>query len=107
MASRASIYQHGATMRSEHLVWSFRSNHGNSIAAMSEPPSKQKPPRPPATPGSARRLGGAKHAESKGQPQTAFDLWLERGLHRLFDGIAAEPIPDALLKIIEQDRSDG
>jgi hypothetical protein len=35
---------------------------------------------------------------------TPFDLWLERGLHTLFDDIANEPVPEALLKIIEQDR---
>lgn len=38
-------------------------------------------------------------------PDAAFDLWLERGLHQLFDSVAAEPIPDSLLKIIEQDRA--
>jgi hypothetical protein len=39
------------------------------------------------------------------KPEAAFDLWLERGLHKLFDDIAQEPIPEALLKIIEQDRN--
>lgn len=34
----------------------------------------------------------------------AFDLWLQRGLHQLFDEVAREPIPDELLKIIEDDR---
>lgn len=34
----------------------------------------------------------------------AFDLWLQRGLHQLFDDIAQEPIPDELLRIIEEDR---
>ena len=38
------------------------------------------------------------------EPVTPFDLWLERGLHTLFDKVAQEPIPDSLLKIIEQDR---
>jgi len=35
----------------------------------------------------------------------AFDLWLQRGLHQLYDGVAAEPIPDELLKLIEEDRT--
>nr|WP_256366987.1 NepR family anti-sigma factor [Acidisphaera sp. L21] len=34
----------------------------------------------------------------------AFDLWLKRGLHQIYDGVAKEPIPDELLKLIEDDR---
>jgi len=34
----------------------------------------------------------------------AFDVWLQRGLHQLYDDIAREPIPDELLKLIEKDR---
>ena len=34
----------------------------------------------------------------------AFDLWLNRGLHELYDNIAQEPIPAELLKLIEDDR---
>ncbi|MEJ1976225.1 MAG: NepR family anti-sigma factor [Acetobacteraceae bacterium] len=33
-----------------------------------------------------------------------FDLWLQRGLHQMFDDVAKEPIPDELLKLIEDDR---
>ncbi|GAN63954.1 hypothetical protein AA0313_2252 [Acetobacter indonesiensis NRIC 0313] len=36
----------------------------------------------------------------------AFDLWLKRGLHQLFDDVANEPIPEELLKLIEEDRRD-
>lgn len=36
----------------------------------------------------------------------AFDLWLKRGLHQLFDDVANEPLPEELLKLIEADR-DG
>ena len=35
----------------------------------------------------------------------AFDLWLQRGLHKLFDDVANEPIPEELLRIIEEDRN--
>jgi hypothetical protein len=35
----------------------------------------------------------------------AFDLWLQRGLHQLYDTVAKEPIPDALLQMIEEDRT--
>jgi hypothetical protein len=41
----------------------------------------------------------------KGTPDAAFDLWLQRGLHAMYDDIAREPIPDELLKLIEQDRT--
>lgn len=34
----------------------------------------------------------------------AFDLWLQRGLHEIYDEVAKEPIPEALLKLIKEDR---
>lgn len=34
----------------------------------------------------------------------AFDLWLKRGLHKIYDDVANEPVPDDLLKLIEDDR---
>lgn len=37
-------------------------------------------------------------------PDAAFDLWLRRGLHQLYDGVANEAIPPELLRLIEQDR---
>jgi hypothetical protein len=37
-------------------------------------------------------------------PDAAFDLWLKRGLHQLYDGVASEAIPPELLRLIEQDR---
>lgn len=36
----------------------------------------------------------------------AFDIWLQRGLHQLYDSVAKEPIPDDLLRLIEQDRTE-
>ncbi len=36
----------------------------------------------------------------------AFDLWLRRGLRRAFDAIAAEPVPEDLLRLIEEDRGE-
>ncbi|GEN15060.1 hypothetical protein NCH01_14910 [Neoasaia chiangmaiensis] len=38
------------------------------------------------------------------EPNSAFDLWLKRGLHQLFDDVANEPIPEELLRLIEEDR---
>jgi hypothetical protein len=42
--------------------------------------------------------------EKQAKPDSAFDIWLNRGLHQLFDDVANEPIPDSLLKLIEQDK---
>lgn len=36
--------------------------------------------------------------------EDAFDIWLQRSLHKLFDEVAKEPVPDELLRLIEQDR---
>ena len=32
---------------------------------------------------------------------SAFDVWLNRGLHQLFDDVANEPVPDNLLNLIQ------
>lgn len=48
-----------------------------------------------------RRVANAKKGEAE-----AFDIWLQRGLHQLYDSVAKEPIPDELLNLIEKDRSD-
>ncbi len=36
--------------------------------------------------------------------EKAFDAWLNQGLHKLFDEISREPLPDELLKLIEDHR---
>lgn len=41
------------------------------------------------------------------EPDSAFDLWLERSLRALYDDVAKEPIPEDLLKLIEKDRKEG
>lgn len=41
------------------------------------------------------------------EPKTgdaAFDVWLQRSLHKLFDEVASEPIPEELLRLIEEHR---
>ena len=35
------------------------------------------------------------------QPPTAFDLWLDRGLHQMFDDVANEAVPQTFLDVIE------
>jgi hypothetical protein len=42
--------------------------------------------------------------EGENVPEAAFDLWLQRGLHQLFDNVAKEPIPEELLRLIEDAR---
>lgn len=37
-------------------------------------------------------------------PDAAFDIWLRRHLHQMFDDVAREPIPQELLDLIGQDR---
>jgi hypothetical protein len=51
---------------------------------------------PPAAP-----AGGARTEA----PQDAFDLWLHRSLHDLYDDVTREPIPPELLRLIEEHRA--
>lgn len=37
-------------------------------------------------------------------PDSAFDLWLQRGLQQVFNDVAQEPIPAEILALIEQSR---
>ena len=48
-----------------------------------------------------RPKGADKTSAAKPEP---FDLWLKRGLHEIYDDVANEPIPDELLRLIEEDR---
>ncbi len=53
----------------------------------------------------ASRTGAARgRGAKKPVPDAAFDIWLRRGLHQMFDDVAREPIPPELLRLIEQDR---
>ena len=54
--------------------------------------TKAKAP-PPTPPKKSRRA------------EAAFDLWLQKGLHEIYDQVANEPVPDELLKLIEEDRN--
>lgn len=40
----------------------------------------------------------------KKQGDQAFDVWLKRGLHQLFDDVVNEPMPEELLRLIQEDR---
>ncbi len=49
------------------------------------------------------KKAAARKSNASAKPE-AFDLWLKRGLHQIYDDVANEPIPDELLKLIEDDR---
>jgi hypothetical protein len=54
-----------------------------------------------------RTPAGPKVSDRKSgvRPQSdPFDLWLQRGLHQLFDDVASEPVPEDLRRLIEDDR---
>jgi len=36
----------------------------------------------------------------------AFDLWLQETLREAFDEVAAEPVPEDLLRMVEEDRAE-
>jgi len=57
-----------------------------------------RPKQPPAMVSSQRER------EADGVSEAAFDLWLQRSLHQLFDQVAKEPIPEELLRLIEENR---
>ncbi|MGI4745433.1 MAG: NepR family anti-sigma factor [Janthinobacterium lividum] len=42
--------------------------------------------------------------KKKRRTDSAFDQWLQRGLHQMFDDVANEPVPEDLLKLIQDDR---
>ena len=70
-------------------------------------------PKRPAGPGCGDETGPAPRAgapkpddfwmERKPDP---FELWLGRSLRDAFDAIAAEPVPEDLLRLIEEDRAE-
>ena len=45
-------------------------------------------------------------AEWLGKEEDAFDLWLRRSLHGAFDPALEEPVPEEILRLIEEDRAE-
>ncbi len=60
--------------------------------------SRTPPPSPSPAPGQPATGG-------RGALEDPFGLWLQRGLHQLYDSVANEPIPAELLRLIEADRT--
>ena len=70
-------------------------------------------PKRPAGPGCGGTTGPAPAAGSPEPDDSSmerkpdpFELWLRRGLHQAFDAIAGEPVPEDLLRLIEEDRAE-
>jgi len=47
----------------------------------------------------------SRQARSKGAPPRAFDLWLQKQLHSMYDEIVGEPVPDDLIGMTDGDDS--
>lgn len=47
---------------------------------------------------------GEKPVDQSRATDNAFDNWLNRGLHQIFDDVMNEPIPPELLKILQTDK---
>lgn len=62
---------------------------------------------PSAPDGSGGRSPGGGHGGPPAPPHAdrVFDLWLQRSLHQLYDGVTSEPIPAELLRLIAEDRT--
>ena len=45
-------------------------------------------------------------AEWLREEEDAFDLWLRQSLHEAFGTAVAEPIPEDILRLIEEDRAE-
>jgi hypothetical protein len=50
-----------------------------------------------------RAIASAREKNMTAAPERPFDLWLHKQLHAMYDEIAAEPLPDDLIKLIESD----
>ena len=53
----------------------------------------------------AKDTGRAAAKPHGAKPDEAFDKWLKLGLHQLYDTVTREPVPDDLLRLIEEDRN--
>jgi hypothetical protein len=51
-----------------------------------------------------RAVDAARDKKVKPAPaERPFDMWLEKQLHAMYDEIAAEPLPDELMGLIDRD----
>ena len=50
-----------------------------------------------------RAADAARNEKMKAPSERPFDMWLQKQLHAMYDEIAAEPLPDNLVSLIERD----
>jgi hypothetical protein len=50
-----------------------------------------------------RAADTARKKNMKAPAEKPFDMWLQKQLHAMYDEIAAEPLPDDLMNLIERD----
>jgi hypothetical protein len=81
----------------KQLAMTRRKDHPNGVPSDAAPANAERKQRA----GSRAVIRSAPGAAGE---DTAFDVWLTRGLHQLFDDVAREPIPDELLRLIDGDR---
>lgn len=43
-------------------------------------------------------------SQASRKTEAAFDVWLQSGLHQMYDDVAREPVPDDLLKLVNEGR---
>jgi membrane protein involved in colicin uptake len=50
---------------------------------------------------------GARGTATLRSPEAAFDMWLDRRLREMCESVAAEPLPDELLRLVNADRASA
>jgi len=55
--------------------------------------------------GSERSNGEAKTRPRGGRSSNAFDLWLQRELQDMFADVSREPVPDELMRLIDESKA--
>ena len=50
-----------------------------------------------------RAADSARNEKMNAPSERPFDMWLQKQLHAMYDEIAAEPLPDNLVSLIERD----
>ena len=53
-----------------------------------------------------RAADAARNKKMKAPSERPFDMWLQKQLHAMYDEIAAEPLPDDLVNLIERDAAN-
>lgn len=67
---------------------------------MNDKPSSKLPPRD--------KTKAQNTADGSAKMNPAFDTWLEDKLHNMFDSVASEPLPQDLLKLLDElDKKTG